>query len=702
MKIKFAVLALCSAFSLNAFNPGGKDIFGTRVFVQNNGQFLNPIDAKESIKYGFENGSEKIYFTTKGLIYQFVKGYPLSERAIEKLEQGKTVPEKPADIYYVQMNWADANADIQIEQSEKQSHSITYGIKELKSNTFKKITYKNVYNNIDIEYTIPDDKDYGIKYNLILHPGANVSDIKLIYSGDVNGIILKRDGSIQVKTPLEDITEHAPISFYSNNEAVASAFTLNNNAIGFNFPNGYDLSKTLVVDPWVTTITSLNSSNYGYDVDYDNSGNLFVYGGGGPSIPSKVACYNSSGVLQWTFSGIIITPSWNSGGNFPSNNYLGNFVVNRTNGKTYFGEGFNSTGSQIIRLDAGGNYDNFITNKLSTYQENWEMGYDCVSGNVFTFGGGTTSNQSGSIINQGSGLITPVAFVSSNPSAGQDISSAAIDDLGNIFVYYSGSGMGNQIGILNSAFSGTVTGTSSTYSSFIESTNKNNFVGSGIVGSSDGFNCLAINSNYLYFYDGFNLAAYNRSTLAKIGFTTVSTYTLKQQGGIAVDDCDNVYIGGNGSVLSYQFNGSVFSALPSFSLNALSSNQFVYDIKLDKNSNLLYVAGSGFVGTYSAVNSLSCSATSSCSGITTFISNSTHDQETISVIPNPNNGNFMISSNDNEIFDASIYNNLGQLIKFLPQNKSNVNVDLSEFSAGLYIVLIKKGGLNKSIKVIHE
>jgi choice-of-anchor B domain-containing protein len=74
----------------------------------------------------------------------------------------------------------------------------------------------------------------------------------------------------------------------------------------------------------------------------------------------------------------------------------------------------------------------------------------------------------------------------------------------------------------------------------------------------------------------------------------------------------------------------------------------------------------------------------------------------IEIVPNPNNGQFMINAETAESFDISIYNGIGQLIKSIPANRSNVEVDLSTYSKGMYYVLINANGVRKSVKVIIE
>jgi len=575
------------------------DIFGERVFIKNNGQFNAVNPNGNIIYYGYEYGKEKVYFTQTGLIYLLEKKYDLTEHQKEAMEHGKKVEPKATERYLVNMTWENANSNILIEESEKQSWYHSYG--DYKADCYKKIIYKNVYNNIDIEYVFPKDISLGIKYNVILNPGANVNDIKIKYSGDVKSISIKK-GDIIIKTPLESIVEHKPVSF-QNNQNVESNFSLSNdNIIGFNFPNGYNTNQILVIDPWVTNMT-LATNNYAFDVDYDYAGNFFVYGGSGPF---KVSKYSPAGVFIWTFAGTVASQGFPGGS---SASYPANFLVDKVSGKTYVGDCPVGSGARMVRLDIGGLYDNFVTTVNAQWTELWDMGYNCGTGQVYGIGGSVASpgNVSAGIVNTTSGAMVPQNFSGLGTFA-QDVVSHAFDPSGTLFFIFASLGgtpfLNNKIMRVNPAFNGNIWIQPSTYTSFSEAANKNNYVGIGL--SSNGFNSLAANSSFLYYYDGFNLSAYNKLTGAKVGFTTIPGLSLRQQGGIAVDNCNNVYIGGNNSILSYNFNGTTFSALPSIPCGATSPNKFVYDIKLDEPSNLLYVSGSAFGGVYNAINSTTC------------------------------------------------------------------------------------------------
>lgn len=85
------------------------------------------------------------------------------------------------------------------------------------------------------------------------------------------------------------------------------------------------------------------------------------------------------------FSGVILTPVWSTTpGGF---SFEGNFLVDKSTGKTYIGQGVNTVNNQIIRLNAAGNYDNFITAPNNQLDEVWDMGFRCPTNEVMVFGG---------------------------------------------------------------------------------------------------------------------------------------------------------------------------------------------------------------------------------------------------------------------------------------------------------------------------
>lgn len=606
MGVLFSQNSLSTGF-VSGKNPGNKmrnfamnnDVFGTRNFIENKGQFINPVDKGEKVLFLYDHAGEKIYFTAKGLIYEQVKRSAISEEEEEeRRERGEAPSPTESGKFYVNMNWVNANPGVSVEKAEKLEHYFTYGYADMNASVYKKITYKNVYKDIDVEYSIPTGKETGIKYSVILHSNADPDQFKILYTGDIRKVVKDRKGEVVVKTRLWDIIEHAPVAFYSDKTPLNTQVKLTRDTLSYIFPQGFTPGKTIVIDPWVTSVTSLTTTNSALDVDFDNSGNTFIYGGSGPF---KIAKYNPAGVLLWTFGGVLVTPSWNAG------TMASNFVVDKFTGKSYTGQGYIGSGSQAIRLDAAGNYDNLISVADPIYKEIWEMGFHCISNEVFIFGGTTSNNLSAATISAVNATLTTSTFQPGSPGCCQDIVSYAIDDLGQIFVLYAsatnGAGVNNKICLVNSTFNGNVWTMPTGFTSMAENANKGAYQP---VVTSNGFNALAVNNNYVFYYDGLNLAAYSKLTGVNVASITLTGMTLKRQGGIAVDDCNHIYIGGNGSILTYSFNGTGFTALAPIPLASSNPTANVHDIKIDRSTNTLFACGTGFVGTYTAGLSNNC------------------------------------------------------------------------------------------------
>ncbi len=378
---------------------------------------------------------------------------------------------------------------------------------------------------------------------------------------------------------------------------------MSKNEIGFEFLEAIDNTKKIIIDPWVAPITTLTATglgnNRGYDVDYDYQGNLFVYGGGNyapfwfiTSENTRVAKYSPSGVLLWTFNGSVATPFWQSKG---SSGYMSNFVVDKVYGKTYVGQVLIPSGCAIIRLDTNGAYDNFISTPNPNFVEIWEMNFDCRTGNILGMGGSISSNKQIGIVNS-TGSFSP-QNITGNISAYQDILSSTVTNSGELFVAIATGGnaaLNNKIAKVNNTLNGNIWITSTGFSSFAESANKPYFG----YATSNGFNALYANSSYLFYYDGLNVKAFDKANGTSVGSPiAISGHTLKYQGGIYADECNNVYVGGDsGKINVFHFNGATFSILPDINLPNIVGKH-IYDIKYNSWNNLLYISGETFVAT---------------------------------------------------------------------------------------------------------
>ena len=92
-----------------------------------------------------------------------------------------------------------------------------------------------------------------MKYDFIVHPGGNTSDIKINYLG-VNGLTVNNKGQLVIGLSTGEIKE-IKLSAYQNINGkritVPCYFVQTNNSISFDFPDG---SPIIPVAPPIRTI----------------------------------------------------------------------------------------------------------------------------------------------------------------------------------------------------------------------------------------------------------------------------------------------------------------------------------------------------------------------------------------------------------------------------------------------------------------
>ncbi len=140
--------------------------------------------------------------------------------------------------------------------------------------SFGKITYRNIYPGIDWVLYCYNNK---LKYDFLVHKGADISAIKLTYNGATK--LSSENGSYIIETPLGSIAEHAPYSYRKNdNQAIPTSFIQSGNSLSFNLPEGMD--EDMVIDPELSWVTYYGGENddRGLGVTADEDGNVFFCG----------------------------------------------------------------------------------------------------------------------------------------------------------------------------------------------------------------------------------------------------------------------------------------------------------------------------------------------------------------------------------------------------------------------------------------
>ncbi|MFL5739096.1 MAG: beta strand repeat-containing protein [Flavisolibacter sp.] len=609
-------------FTPRFITPPSADLFGTRKsFIKNLGQYGSTMKGRESlgkILYGYEGMDMPVLFTSKGLIH-LQRKLPREteterererngEREREEHQEKGMEEERPVDRV-ITMEWLGANPDVQVIAEGITAGYHNYASLRTRVPGYEKILYKNLYPGIDLQYLFTGGNKAGFQYNLLVHAGADLSVVRVKFGGDLKKIRVN-DGWLSVSSDIEGISASVPQSFYSNevgekSESIPSSYRLNGDELSFSIP-AYDHSRTIIIDPFVTSTGNLTGLNAGKakDVDFDYNGNIYVTGGGSSSV-HQLAKYDANGALQWTFNGTLAIPSWTFG------SYWGGWMVEKPTGNIYLGQGFNpTTGFQVIRVSTTGLYDNFITNANPNFREAWKMYWSCNNGSpqILVAGGGTNSNINFGVFTPPSTSITSlnVTGIPYTVSSGwaQDIVDFIIDPFTNDMYTLYASLIGNP-SLTNKIYKNKAPysaasidwNVASGFTTVQEIANRPYLLGGQIDNSA---NIFGINSNYLFYWDGKNLKAFDKSTGAAVGAPLITANTALMQGGIVADACNNVFVGdGNGVIKVYQFNGNSFddAAAPDIPVPGFAGKS-IYDLAYDESKKLLYASGDGFVASF--------------------------------------------------------------------------------------------------------
>jgi hypothetical protein len=233
-------------------------------FEENKGQVSGADSSK--VKFFYKQNHLTMFLLNNGIAYQFEKlhypeGYKHAKKNHHSSDHLQTLDSLNKlirrETYRMDIELIGANQNCEIIAEGKSSDYIQYyNHNALDVRAYQKITYKNIYPNIDwviyqsrdASYKLHKDSKNSqlVKYDFIIHPDGNPSDIKLRTHWTENTKI-NADGSLTLSCSMGRVTEQAPISFQEGKE-IKTQFRLADSTIQFDISN-YDKSKTLIIDP---------------------------------------------------------------------------------------------------------------------------------------------------------------------------------------------------------------------------------------------------------------------------------------------------------------------------------------------------------------------------------------------------------------------------------------------------------------------
>lgn len=210
--------------------------------------------------------------------------------------------------HVIKTRFTGANASLHFENSDPSQHYFNYFLGNDQSRwasriySYRWVKRKNLYNGIDLKVY---RNEGNLKYDLIVEPEADPTQIEINYDG-ADSLVLRK-GQLHVYTSVRHYIEQPPFAYQMDGPKlirVACQYALDGQNLTFVFPDGYDPSKTLTIDPEISFSSYVGStqSSFGYTATYDDDGNLYAgsiaFGNGYPITAGAFESGHSGGTID--------------------------------------------------------------------------------------------------------------------------------------------------------------------------------------------------------------------------------------------------------------------------------------------------------------------------------------------------------------------------------------------------------------------
>ncbi len=429
------IVFIFSQFTLYAFQG----------IVENTGFLKHPDGsmATEVIAFAAIPGG-RVYFQQDRISYVFTEHANTSSDLHEKVKA-----QTPATAERIDMLFGNMQPGCASVFSGRLKEDVRF-IKpegEFTSGTYTRLAYTQVWKGIDIFFYA--DEKQGLKYDVLVQPGASVQDIAFVFSG-ASSIEIEND-VLMIRGVLNTIQEKIPVCYQDwmqgntkNRISYAGKYVLQNDTLSFNLP-AYAKQLPLVIDPWATYVGT-SDGEQAEDVVMDKAGNTYITGyTQSPVFPVTPGAFQSTSggdydafIMKFDASGQGVWCTYYGGSGYDFGYQIkidskGNPFIS---GYTYSNDLFVSMGS------FAGVFDTYILKLNANGAFKWAR-YFGGSGGEFTVGMGCCKTDKMVIAGFTSSQdipVTPGAFQNTHAGA-LDIFIAVFDSSGNNLwaTYYGGT-----------------------------------------------------------------------------------------------------------------------------------------------------------------------------------------------------------------------------------------------------------------------
>ncbi len=269
--------------------------------VENGGQW--PAKVEAAARFG--NGH--IFFEKHGLAFMLFHPDDMKGLRAHQYAGPDSIGPDSVRTHVFEMKFVQASSKLQIREENALStfyHFILGNDVKKWSGSLRawsEIRYESLYEQIDFHYF---ESDGHLKYDIIVHPGGRVEDIRLQYR-NLDTLYIDDIGRLRLVNSATELIEMIPKAYQitaSGDTLLRSCrYRLKDGEISFSLPGGYDSTLPLIIDPLLSfsSYSGSYSDNFGFTATYDTLG--FLYSG---SIAFGNRYPTTTGAFMTNFSGL--------------------------------------------------------------------------------------------------------------------------------------------------------------------------------------------------------------------------------------------------------------------------------------------------------------------------------------------------------------------------------------------------------------
>lgn len=269
-------------------------VFAQAEFVRNEGQWNTSYQFTAKLKHGD-------FWVSSGKASFVLSDFGHSGDGPEVHHPHGNAGQSRLHVYEMEFCGASSKASLSGQGLQKRYHNY-YSSRNSRNwrsgvSLFSGTIEKNIYPGIDLVWK---EESGHLKYEFHLNPGAVPGRIRIRYHG-LDSVFLE-NGSLILKTSLGTIREEAPVAWQTDRRGrkipVKCIFQLGaDKTSSFDFPQGYDASKPLVIDPILvfSSFSGSRSDNWGFTSTYGEESSPYAAGIAlGPRFPVTPGAYDAS------------------------------------------------------------------------------------------------------------------------------------------------------------------------------------------------------------------------------------------------------------------------------------------------------------------------------------------------------------------------------------------------------------------------